>query len=167
MANATGKIFSNAMIKVTTGTCGGLLSTSMYDLSGFTQQVRVGLDAELRDNTTMGMSYRSQIAALRSAVIEGRLLQQFDVAAEPVHCETTSMDQSLHSLLLNLYEANTKFLVFVRPDNSARLACNPEMWMPASLQTHVPVDGAVADLLVTSIRFNSQGQFSQSVTSSA
>lgn len=94
------------------------------------------------------------------------MLQQFDACEEPVLCETSSWSQSIHSLLFNLYNSTTKFLVFIRPENTCRLACNPEMWMPASLQTHTPFDGAVADLLVTNPRFNSQGALEQSVTSS-
>ena len=166
---ATGMIFNNARVLISTATCNEplLASSGMYDVSAFMQQVRINLDAELRDNTVMGMSYRSQIPALRSATIEGRALQQFSIVAEPVTMGTTGTARSIHGLLFDLYSSASKFIVAVKPDGAAtRTSCNPEMWMPASLQTHVPVDGAVADLLVSAVRFNSQGNFVNTVSSS-
>jgi len=166
---ATGLVLANARVLISTATCNEplLASSGMYDISAFIQQVRINLESELRDNTVMGMSYRSQIPALRSATIEGRALQQFSIAAEPVTMGATGTTRSIHGLLFDLYSSNTKFIVSVKPDaGSVRSSCNPEMWMPASLQTHVPIDGAVADLLVTAVRFNSQGNFTQNTSSS-
>jgi len=164
---ATGLIFNNARVMVSTATCHEplLASSGMYNLSTFVQRVAITGGSDTRDNTVMGMSYRSEMTALRTAVIEIRALQQFSKAAEYVTNEIGTI-KSIDELMFDLYSASAKFIVAVRPDNEIRTSCNPEYWMPCALNTHVPVDGAVADLLVNGLRFTSQGNLTRTVSSS-
>lgn len=164
---ATGLIFNDARVVVSTATCHEPLLTSsgMYDISAFVQRVAITGGSDTRDNTVMGMTFRSELTALRTATIEIRALQQFSKAAEYVSNEIGTI-KSIDELMFDLYTANAKFIVGVRPDNAIRTSCNPEYWMPASLGTHSPVDGGVADLLVNPLRFTSQGDLTRTVSSS-
>lgn len=169
---ATGMIFSNARVRLTTTTCywlgssfnngastaNGLNTCMYYDISPFTQSVRVTFDSETRDNTVMGASYRKQMTALRSGTFEVRTLQQFSQVQESVETSGGTTGKSIDGLLFDLYNAQSPFFVAVRMDNSAiRSSCNPDYIMPVVLGTHTPIDGAVADLPTMTLRFTSQG----------
>jgi len=158
---ATGLIFNDARVQASTTTCYWLTATSQwYDLTPFVQSVRINLESDVRDNTVMGMSYRSQLRALKTATVELRCLQSFSVVDEIVFtCGGTG--RSLDLLVMDLYNAEAKTVIAVRPDNAVRSSCNPEYIMPASLLTHTPMDGAVADLLLTPLRFGSQGDMTR------
>jgi hypothetical protein len=168
---ATGMIFNDARVRLTTTTCywfgstytngastaNGMATSMYYDITPFTQSVRLALDSEPRDNTVMGNTYRKQLTALRSATVELRCLQSYASVAEPVETSGGTTGQSLDRLVYSLYEAESPFFISVRPDNAVRSSCNPEWILPVVLGSHTAMDGAVADLLVTPLRFTSQG----------
>lgn len=175
---ATGMIFNDARVRLTTTTCywlgstytnGGSTANDMnttyyYDISPFTQSVRIAMDSETRDNTVMGATFRKQLTALRSATIELRALQSYSITQEIV--ETSGgTGRSLDRLMYDLYMTEAPFFIGVRPDNTARSSCNPDWILPVVLGSHTAVDGAVADLLVTPLRFTSQGAMTRETCS--
>ena len=158
---ATGLILKDAYVRLSTTTCfdAALGSTNSFDISGFTQSVEIVTEAETRDNTTFGAEFRSEVRALRRATITLRSLQQFSIVSEPVPMQnsTAAGTRSIDSLLWDVSQTEAPVIIAVRPDNAIRSSCNPDYWMPASLNTHNPLDGAWADLLITPLRFTSQG----------
>ena len=167
---ATGVILKDAFVRLSTTTCYDLTSasTQYYNLSGFTQSVEIATEAETRDNTVFGAEFRSEKRALRRATITLRALQQFSIVSESVPnvASTTAGTRSIDGLLWDVSQAESPVVIAVRPDNDIRTSCNPDYWMPASLNTHNPMAGAWADLLVTPLRFTSQGDLTRVSSSS-
>jgi hypothetical protein len=138
-------IFTNARVMLTSDT---------DDLSAYVTRARLTRQKDLHDDTRMGHTAHSRVAGLEDWSVELELLQAFSTA------EATIVDSILNAKI------GQKFTIAIRPDNAARSASNPEYSGLVVLESYTPMDGAVGDLLKSTVPLRSAGNLSRVTTSS-
>ncbi len=151
------EIFTNARVLVSTST-----ATGTRDLSNRTMKVGLTRDGDEHDDTVMGMTAHSRVIGLEKWSFKMDVIQSFS---------TTDQGENTNSIFRELYNlrssAQQKFLVNIRKTNgTARSASNPEWEGLCVLKNYDPLNGAVGDLLKTSIELLGSGNLSEYTSSS-
>lgn len=150
-----GVIFTQANVLVATGTASG------RDVSNRIMKVSLTRDADVHDDTVMGLTAHSQLIGLEKWSFKMDVLQSWSTGDGG---ENTDF---LLNALYDLSKTGSKFLVTVKPYSTSLLGPgNPVYSGLCVLKGFNPMDGSVGDLLKTSVEFLGSGNLSRSVTSS-
>jgi hypothetical protein len=140
-------VFKNAQV---------LLVTTTEDISDHVTRIRLNRTYDLHDDTRMGMTDHSRISGLGTWAFEFEVLQDFQ-----------STGGAIDKILNRIAAAGVPIKIAVRPYKGVdRSSDNPEYSGDAILESYTPMDGAVGDLLKTTVPFQSAGSLTRTVSTS-
>ena len=140
------EVFTNAYVAISTST-----STGANDVSNLVTSVELTRTYDLLDDTVMGETAHSRKAGLETATATIEFVQVFS---------TDGGQQNLDLLLNTLADVSAtgnSFLITVNPKNAATTDSNPAYSFLAVLESYAPMQGAVGEILKTSVPFQSGG----------
>lgn len=120
------------------------------NLSDHVTEVELTGEAEMKEDTAMGDSWRSYIGGLKNWTLKVTFHQDFDAAM---------VDATLWPLL-----GAAAFPVSVKPTSAAVSATNPNYNGNALLPSYSPLAGAVGDLATVSVTFQGTGTLARATT---
>lgn len=150
------EIFTDASLIISTSTSAGA-----RDMSNRLMKLTLTRDADVHDDTVMGLTAHSQVIGLEKWSFKSDLLQSFSTG------DGGENTDAVLSTLYDLSKSGSKFLVSVKRHSTGLLGpSNPIYSGLCVLKGFNPFDGGVGDLLKTAAEFLGSGNLSKSVTSS-
>ena len=152
-------VFTNALVYL--GTSTSLTSTAgATDVSDHVTKVVMTRKFDTHDDTHMGQTAHSRVQGLEDITASVDFLQDYASTAGGI-------SQIIDKLLASMSNTGTsRAYLAVRPVNAARTSDNPEYSLPVILGSYDPVNGAVGDLLKTTVPFMSAGSLSRLTSAS-
>jgi len=126
------------------------VTINSVDLSDHVRQVSITYEAEMQDETAMGLDTRKNKPGLLNWSVDVEFNQDFSAS---------EVDATLFDLV-----GAAAFTIAIKPTSSGVGPTNPNYTGSVVLESYGPVDGQVGDLAVTRATFRSAGSLSRAVT---
>ena len=150
------EIFTNALVLVSTSTALGT-----RNISNRVMKLELTRKKDDHDDTVMGELAHTYIMGLEKWSFKTDMIQSFSTA------DGGENTDSLLNTLFDLPSGSQKFLVSVRKSSTGVLGpANPTYSGLCVLEGFSPLNGAVGDLLKSTVEFRGSSTLSRSVTSS-
>ena len=135
-------VFTNAAFKI-----------NGVDISSYIKSVTLNLSSAMLDNTTMGATAITRVAALKDG----------DMSVQPNQDFTTNA--TIDGTLWSIFNANVDTCAEIRPTNACSSANNPIYFGNFLLDKYTPLSGNVGTLLMAPFTFKATGAISRASSS--
>lgn len=146
-------IFNNAGVWLSTST-----STGTRNVSNRVMKCTLKRDADEHDDTVMGLTAHSRVMGLESWEFQLEMLNAFS---------TGDGGENVNTLLSTIYtrsKSGLKSMIVVAKDSTSTASGLPTFSGLCVLKNYNPVDGAVGDLLKTSVTFMGAGNLTEAIS---